>query len=714
MRKMIAVFTMLWITAGIGHAAENKLIAVKSMALPDNRVRLNFQFSRPLTQLPASFITQKPARLVLDFINSEAVLNDVMRSQPINIGSLEKYNIVSVGNRIRAILDLTGPVSYSAKVEGNTYCLTLRGKSDMLYERTKEVFVTNQPVNARFGIQHIGFRGTDKQGGRLVIDVTDSSIPIDVTQTGKEVVVNFHNTRLAKGLAKRYDVTDFQSPAQVVNARQTGKSARLIIKNKGDYGHFAYQVNKQFIVDVFPLTEEQIREAKLKKKVFTGKKISLNFQKINIRSVLQLLADFTDTNIIVSDKIQGDITLRLNDVPWDQALDIILTTEGLDKRQRGNVILVDTRENLNKRDEAELKSQQTLETLAPIRSELIQIHYSKAAEIASLLKDKESSLLSERGKISVDARTNTIWIQDTALQIERIRELVTQLDIPVKQVLIEARIVNVLKNFTQDLGVRFGVSRPSHLSGTLEGANELAQGIDAPDVVPVGKRLNVDLLASPIEGNPGSIGIALAKLGGGILLDLELSALESENKAEIIASPRLITSDQKEAVIESGEDIPYQEATSSGATAVAFKKAVLSLKVTPQITPDNKVLMQLEITQDSDSGKRVLGVPIILTKSIDTSVLVNNGQTIVLGGIYKQDKNNNVTRVPFFGELPMIGNLFKQRSIEVRNEELLIFITPKIIAGSLSITTVEGQKQAAYGRAGLDKFGKPVKARYIK
>ncbi len=339
-----------------------------------------------------------------------------------------------------------------------------------------------------------------------------------------------------------------------------------------------------------------------------------------------------------------------------------------------------------------MQEQQAAKKLAPIRSELLQINYAKAADIAVMLKDKTNSLMSERGTLSVDTRTNTIWLQDTGDKLDEIRELVNQLDIPVKQVVIEARIVNMTKDCAEDLGVRFGVSKPSHLSGTLEGANGLAQGT-VPADVPIPDRLNVDLGALPVDGTPASIGIALAKLGGGVLLDLELSALQSEGRAEIIASPRLMTTNQQAAVIESGEDIPYQESTSSGATAVAFKKAVLSLKVTPQITPDGKLLMDLQINQDSDSGRRVQGVPIITTKSIATNVLVNNGQTIVLGGIYKQDKNNTVVRVPFFGQLPVVGNLFKRTSTSTRNEELLIFITPRIIANSLSITTVEGRPE---------------------
>ena len=698
MRKIIAILILLSAGFGVAFSQDNSLTSVKVIPLPEDRVRIDFQFAHPLKQLPASFITQKPARIVLDFINTDMQLPPDQKMKKIELGSLKTYNVVAVSDRVRAILDLQRTVSYSGSSAGNIYSLVLNGKSNEIYQNNKEIFITNQVVNAKHQINRIDFRGIEKQGGRVLIDVSDTSIPIDVTQVGKEVVVNFINTKIPVNLMKRFDVADFHSPVQVITMQQDGKNVRMTILNKGDYGHFVYQVNKQFMVDIFPLTAEEVQQAKLKKQVFTGKRISLNFQNINIRAVLQLLADFTGINMVVSDKVQGDITLRLNDTPWDQALDIILTTQGLDKRKTGNVMLIDTKASLDKMEEDELKSQQTIEKLEPIRSDLIQINYAKASDIAILIKDKQNSLLSPRGKISVDARTNTLWIQDTGLKIEEVRELIKQLDVAVKQVQIEARIVEVNKDFSQDLGIRWGVSKPTHLSGTLEGANQLQlpQGIANPANVPIAQRLNLDLVAAPNTAIPASVGIALAKLGDNILLDLELSALESQGQAELISSPSVITTNQQAAIIESGKEIPYQESTSSGATAVAFKKAVLSLKVTPQITPDNKILMDLQINQDADSGERVLGVPIILTKQIQTNVLVNNGQTIVLGGIYKQDKNKAIKRIPFLGELPVVGILFSNKQIRLNNEELLIFITPRIITNSLSITTIQGREKEVY------------------
>lgn len=672
-------------------------MSVKIIPLPEDKVRIDFQFAKTLKQLPASFITQQPPRLILDFINSDIQLPLEQKTQEVKLGSLNSYNIVAVGDRVRIMLDLSRTVSYSGSVAGPVYSLVLNGKSNELFEPTKEVFITNQIVNAKHTINHLDFRGIEKQGGRVILDVSDSSIPIDVTQTGKEIVVNFLNTKIPPKLMRRFDVSDFHSPVQVITLQQERKNVRMTILNKGDYGHFVYQVNKQFMVDIFPLTAEEIQQAKLKKQVFTGKRISLNFQNINIRAVLQLLADFTGINMVVSDNVKGDITLRLNDIPWDQALDIILTTQGLDKRRTGNVMLIDTKANLDKLEESKLKSQQIIQKLEPIRSELLQINYAKAADLAMLIKDKQNSLLSERGKVSVDARTNTIWIQDTGTKIEEVRDLIKQLDIPVKQVLIEARIVEVSKDFSQDIGIRWGISRPPTLIGTLAGANQMQQGVAPANVTPFTDRLNLDLVAAPANlATPATLGIALAKINDNILLDLELSALESEGRAELISSPRLITINQQSALIESGQEIPYQEATSSGATAVAFKKAVLSLKVTPQITPDGKILMDLQINQDTASPQTFNGVPAILTKEIQTNVLVNNGQTIVLGGIYTQDKTKTINRIPFFGELPVVGVLFRNKQVGIKNDELLIFITPKIITNALSITTIEGREKEVY------------------
>lgn len=415
-------------------------------------------------------------------------------------------------------------------------------------------------------------------------------------------------------------------------------------------------------------------------KKFSGHLLSLNFQKVPVRRALQLLAQFAKVNLVVSDKVTGDITLRLENLPWDQALDIIMRSQGLSDEKMGNAYIIAPAEVIAAREKKFQVSQ-------PLQSELIQINYGKATQIATMLKHQSSSLLSVRGVVSVDTRTNTLWIQDTPSKLAIIHKLIKQLDAPIPQVLIQARIVNIDKKYEHELGIRWGITKPGNLSGTLEGLNEMANDTPATpgDFT---KRLNVDLPAVGVgkAWGAGSIGIALAKLGGGVLLDLELSALQVNGNAKIIASPRLITANGKEAMIMSGEEIPYQEATLSGATAVAFKKAVLSLKVTPQITPDNHIILDLQVNQDKRGAEVVLGVPSIDTREIKTQVLAKNGQTIVLGGIFQKTSNNNIEKIPLLGDIPVIGYLFKHTKKEVKQSELLIFITPRIIFGTQTKT----------------------------
>jgi type IV pilus assembly protein PilQ len=429
----------------------------------------------------------------------------------------------------------------------------------------------------------------------------------------------------------------------------------------------------------FKAKSKKSERTKLLSNLSSDKRISLNFQNIKVRAVLQLLAESAGTNIVVSDKVTGNITLRLNHIPWDEALDIILTARSLYKQRIGKIMLIAPVDEIIDREKKEFTAQSDLKNLLPLHSDLLKIKYAKASDIATLLKDQNNTLMSSRGRISVDSRTNTLWLQDSGARLAKIREFVKQLDIPVKQVLIEARIVNVTKEFAQELGLHFGVSKPTE-------GEPIQPNQSSPP--PLAERLNLDLAVAPLTASPASASIALAKLGDGILLDLELAALESEGKGEIISSPRLITTNQQTAVIESGEEIPYQEATSSGATAVTFKKAVLSLKVTPQITPDSKILMDLHINQDIPSAKVFNSIPSILTKEIQTSVLINNGQTVVLGGIYKQDKYNTINRVPFLGKLPVVGRLFSNQSTVIKNEELLIFITPRIITTYSPLSTI--------------------------
>ncbi len=412
--------------------------------------------------------------------------------------------------------------------------------------------------------------------------------------------------------------------------------------------------------------------------------IAFDFDNAPVRKILKRLAHFAGINMVMSEAVNGQMSLHLRDVSWQQALSAILSAQGLAQERQNAIVLIDKPANFSARKQRQEEDALQAQKWLPLESVLLRLRYAKATDIAKILKEQNNTLLSERGRLSVDLRTNTIWLLDNAQRVKRIKHLLNALDVPVQQIMIEARIVDINKQYENDLGIRWGISKPGHLSGTLAGANQLTQSSASVDANHLAERLNMDLAAMPVLGTPASLGLALAKIGGGALLDLELSALESEGRAEVIASPRLVTTNQHVAVIESGQDIPYQQSTASGGTSVAFKKAVLSLKVTPQIRADHQLLMDLVISEDADSGQRVQGVPIIVTKTLQTHVLVKDGQTIVLGGIYKRAKHHHVTRIPFWGRLPVIGVVFRRTELRNENEELLIFITPRIISDDIN------------------------------
>lgn len=678
---LVVLTAMLQGSWGYAQASLNPLVGVKVLPLPSSRVRVIFQFEQPITEKPSGFMIENPVKLVFDFPHAKESLPQAFLNKKVDAGVLQRYTIISSSSRVRAVLNLNELVVYHTDVSGRQFNVILAPKaSPSSFKQQASVYQTHT-TKTRYLLEDIDFRGAGKNGGKLVIKLSNATVDVDIKQLEERVMIKFSDTRIPAKLRRRLDVKDFHTPVTMIDAYQRGQNAQLELKTQGGYGHFAYQVNKEFFVEVYPLTPEEIKQAKLKKEVYTGKRISLNFQNISVRAVLQLIAEFTGNNVVVSDKVGGNITLRLHSVPWDQALSIIMKTKGLAKRQMGNVLLIAPAQEISAREKEELESIQQSKALAPLLSDLMQINYAKAGDIAALLDNKSNKMLTSRGTLSVDARTNSIWIQDTAAKLAEIKALVKKLDVPVRQVLIEARVVIVNKDFEHDIGVRFGTTHSDYMSGSLEGANELRQGT-APADVTLANRLNLDLAAPTSSGAPATIGLALARISKGLLLDLELSALEIEGKGEVISSPRLITANQQEAVIEAGEEIPYQEATSSGAASIAFKKAVLRLKVTPQITPDNKIILDLAVNQDTPSANLFNGVPAILTKQIETNVLVSNGQTIVLGGIYRQDKRQAIRRVPFLGEMPIIGNLFRNKQKILKREELLIFITPKIIKHS--------------------------------
>ncbi|MDC9725283.1 MAG: type IV pilus secretin PilQ [Gammaproteobacteria bacterium] len=650
-------------------------------SLPGEKAQLVLTFSEPVDK-PNTFSIDDPARVVLDF---SGVTNQLdKKTQQINVGATNSVSVIEAGERTRMVINLEQTVPYTVEQDGNVILVTMGGNA-------KPVTVAD---NADYQVSEIDFRRGKGGEARLMIHLSDDGASVDVHQERDTIVVDLLGVELPEKLHRRLDVIDFGTPVQIIDTVKKGSNTRITLSTEGKFEHLAYQSEKTLVVEVKPISEELKAEARKEEFGYQGEQLSLNFQNIEVRAVLQLLADFTGMNLVTSDTVQGNLTLRLKNVPWDQALDIILKTKGLAMRQNGNVMLIAPASEIAAREKQELAAKKHLIELEPLYSEIIEVNFAKASELAVILSSgsEEAStgagvtgLLSGRGSVTVDARTNSLLLRDTADQLVQIRRLIEKLDIPIRQVLIESRIVIANNDFTKELGVRFGASTISQhngsltseavSSGTLNGTDALQNGEDLEQV----DRLNVDL---PVTSPAGSIAFALSKLPLGMLIDLELSAMQQEGNGEIVSSPRVITSNQKKATIEQGTEIPYQEASSSGATSVSFKKAVLKLDVTPQITPDDRIVMDLEVNKD-EVGAIFLGVPSIDTRSVKTQVLVDNGETVVLGGIYEQRKTTSSTRVPFFGDLPYVGFLFKTNSNEDTKRELLVFVTPKIIKDSL-------------------------------
>jgi type IV pilus assembly protein PilQ len=499
---------------------------------------------------------------------------------------------------------------------------------------------------------------------------------------------------VSSDLAKIYDVGDFGTPVKTMTVRRAGQNTHVIIKASGNYDHIAYQADNVYTVEFRPLTAAEQEKMQAQKRVYAGERLSLNFQDIEVRSVLQLLADFTGKNMVVSDTVTGRITLRLKNVPWDQALDIILKTKGLSMRENDNVILVAPTEEIAAREKLELESSKQVEELIPLRSDLIRMNFARADDIATILKATENKLLSERGNVTVDQRTNTLLVQDTPAKLEEIRELVQKLDIPMRQVMIESRVVIANNDFTRDLGVRFGLTKRDSfengrgyvIGGTLPDSGFNTGDVEGDNGDPsLLNGLLVNLPKVTGAGRGGSLGLLVGTVGS-YLVGLELTAMQQEGKGELISMPKVITADQSKAVIKQGVEVPYQEATSSGATSVSFKEAVLKLEVTPQITPDDRIVMELLITKDRpDFTRSVLGTPPLEKREIQTNVLVSNGETVVLGGILEDEKSQNQEKIPVLGDMPFLGSLFRQELNKNLSTELLFFITPRILKESLTL-----------------------------
>jgi type IV pilus assembly protein PilQ len=660
-------------------ASGNTLQSIDVAGLPGNKAQITLTLSNP-APAPLSFTIDNPARIALDFPNTSNGL--AQRSQDIGIGMAESLTAVEAQGRTRVVVNLVDMVPYEAHAEGNKIILTVQNAGSQISEAA--VAAARASGDGDESINNIDFRRGEDGQGRVIVSLSDPSVPVDMQQQGGKVLVDFYRTQLPEELERRLDVLDFATPVKTIDTYTKGDNVHMVITPMGEYEYIAYQTDNQFTIEVRELTREEVEESKKDEFGFSGERLSLNFQDIEVRSVLQLIADFTGLNVVVSDTVRGSLTLRLKNVPWDQALDIILKTKGLGMRQTGNVMLVAPSEEIAAREKLELESKKQIEELEPMYSEYIQVNYAKASDLAALLKSSDTTLMSDRGMVTTDTRTNTLLVQDTAAKLVEVRQLVVRLDIPVRQVLIESRIVIANNDFSKELGVRFGLNKETEFNngnnivsvgGTRFGNQVINPGVSGAD------GLLVDLGA---VGANSSIGMAIGKVGS-YMLNLELSAMEAEGQGEIISSPRVLTSNQKAAFIESGTEIPYQEATSSGATSTSFQKAVLSLTVTPQITPDDRLIMDLQISKDSVGEFSVDGIPSIDTNQVSTQVLVDDGETLVLGGIYEQIKRNEIDRTPFFGELPLVDWMFKKTLSQDDRAELLIFVTPKIVKEELNI-----------------------------
>lgn len=630
---------------------------------------------------PKSFAIAEPARIAVDLPATSSALQD--KSLQLGSGVVEGVTAVEAGGRTRVVVKLSQLVTYTLQSEGSTVRVLLDAPSP------DSSAVAKRMPNAGaggFGISNVDFRRDETGSGRVIVNLTDPRQAVDVRHENGAIVAEFVGASLPSQLERRLDVADFATPVRTVDFRRTSAGARLIITPSGNYDHIAYQTDGAFTIEVKPLVAGAADGADSAETIYSGERLSLSFQDIELRSVLQLIADFTGQNMVVSDTVKGNITLRLQDVPWDQALDIILKTKGLAKREKGNVILVAPAQELAERDKLELEARNKLTELAPLRTSYVQINYAKAQDVADLLQKADTRLLSDRGRVGVDTRTNLLIVRDTDESISAIRNLVAKLDVPVSQVLIESRIVIASDDFARDLGVRFGYSRNGGIGddmggvigGTLPGNTNFGgtTGFETP-AGSGNEGLMVDL---PAPNPAGAIGLAIGRVGS-YLLQLELSAMESEGKGSVVSSPRVITANQKAATIEQGFEIPYSTVSDEG-TETQFKKAVLGLTVTPQITPDDRVLLDLRVSKDS-VGQNTDAGPVINTQAVQTQVLVDNGETVVLGGVYERTSNTTVTRVPLLGELPFIGHLFRGTAKLDNRSELLIFVTPKILKESL-------------------------------
>jgi type IV pilus assembly protein PilQ len=664
---------------------------------------IRIDLSQPLAAVPTGFTIQVPARIALDF---PGVTNALGKSNiDINQGNLRTVNVIQAGDRTRVVLNLKQATAYRTQIQGKSLLISLDALAVAAPPTTASpAFAENRNRDA-LPLKDLDFRRGVENSGRVVVDLANNQVGVDIRQQGQTLVVEFLKSTLPEGLRRRLDVTDFGTPVKTITTFQTGDRVRMVIEPTGAWEHSAYQSDNQFVVEV---RQQKIDPNKLSQGPgFSGEKLSLNFQNIEVRALLQVIADFTNFNVVTSDSVTGAVTLRLKDVPWDQALDIILQAKNLGVRKTGNVLWIAPKDEINAKEKADLEAKVSLQGLEPLRTQSFQLNYTKAADIAAQLTaggtggtTGSARILSPRGSVIAEPRTNQLFVSDIGSRLEQVQTLISKLDIAVRQVLIEARIVEASDTFGKSLGVRLGGSDLRGIRGgdaglSVGGGNRVAFGgsynavsSTTQESVNTLDTINTSFFNLPAVGqngySPAAFAISLFSSAAGRFLNLEISALEADGKGKVVSSPRVVTADQTKALIEQGTELPYQVATSSGATSIAFRKANLKLEVTPQITPEGNIILDLDVNKDSVGQATAAGFA-INTKHIKTQVLVENGGTVVIGGIYELNESESETKVPLLGDLPAVGNLFKTRQRSANKQELLVFITPKMISDRAAV-----------------------------
>ena len=703
--------------------AKNALEAMSFSSVQGGKIIVKAQFKEPLKAVPQGFAVTNPPRIAIDLPDT---VNGMGKNQvDAGEGDLRSVSVVQTASRTRLVMNLTRNLTYTQALDGNMLVVTIDGSQAVTTTGAAatapgpggSTFAEAQAgTQTRYNLRDVDFRRGNISEGRVVVDLSSSNVGIDIRRQGQQLLVDFLSTNVPRNLVRRLDVGDFGTPVKYVDTFEQGGNARMVIEPRGIWEYSAYQTDTQFIVEVKPVKEDPNKLIQGSAPGYSGEKLSLNFQNVEVRAVLQVIADFTGLNIITSDTVGGNLTLRLKDVPWDQALDIILQAKGLSKRKNGNVVLIAPTDELAAKEKLQLEALAAVSDLEPVRTESFALSYAKAEDLKKLLSDKDQKILSKRGSATTDERTNTLFVQDTGGRLEEARRLIQQLDVPVRQVLIEARIVIADDKWGRQLGARFGTQSAFNtsnynvgVSGSLtdtiaplqnnpasRGSASLTYPGASPSVagffngtgvtgtIPIAaqpEQLNINL---PVTGAAGQLALSILNLGSGNLVNVELSALEADNRGKVVSSPRVITADKKKAMISQGTEIPYLTASASGSTTVVFKPAVLELAVTPRITPDDRIIMDLEVKKDA-VGQIFSGIPSVDTKKVSTQVLVDNGDTIVLGGIFEQTTRTTVDKVPFLGDVPFVGFFFKRTIKQDDKTELLIFVTPKIVKDSLTV-----------------------------